>query len=85
MILREREKRGGGGKEGDREGMKGGKKGRRQGKEEKSYYYRGMEEDRTIMRHAYTCVRVYMYTVHIVHNHKSLTWSHLSMHFWWKS
>ena len=33
----------------ERGGMKGGKEGRRQGKEGKSYYYRGMEEDRTIM------------------------------------
>ena len=62
--------------------MKGGKERRRQRKEEKSYYYRGMEEDRTIMRHVYI---VYMYTVHIVHTHQALTWSHLSIHIWWKS
>ena len=67
--------------------MKGGKEGRRQGKEEKSYNYSGMDEDRTIMPYVHSTV--YMYTCTLftsyIHNHKPLTWSHLSMHFWWKS
>ena len=51
--------------------MKGEKEGRRQGKEEKSYYYRGMEEDRTIMRHVYTYT-VYMCTcTHVYCSHRT--------------
>ena len=66
-------------KRGDR---KGGKERRRQGDKEKrtkGLIIIGMEEDRTIMLHAYCSYHTHSQL------HKSLTWSHLSMHFWWKS